>query len=74
VVAFGNLLHLRARIRDGEKATAGFVRADESFDTVEEILLENIRLERRARLARDDEERVLQINFVLESLHLRRIG
>ena len=73
-VAFGNLLHFRARICDGEEATAGFLRADESCDTVEEILLENVRLERRARLARDDEERVPQIDFVLESLHLSRIG
>ena len=72
-VAFGNLLHFRARICDGE-ATAGFLRADQSCDTVEEILLENVRLERRARLARDDEERVPQIDFVLESLHLSRIG
>ena len=43
-------------------------------DAVEEILLENVGLERRARLARDDEERVFQIDFVLERLHLRRIG
>src|SRR5262249_18601201 len=73
-VAFGNLLQLRARIRDGEEAPAGFLRADETLDTVKEILFENVGLERRARLARDDEERVSQIDFILECLHLSRIG
>ena len=56
------------------KRPAGFLRADEPLDTVEEILFENVGLERRARLARDDEERVFQIDFVLEGLHLSRIG
>ena len=48
--------------------------ADDPLDAVEEILLEDVRLERRSRFARDDEERVLQIDLVLERLHLRRVG
>src|SRR5262249_18891713 len=73
-VAFGNLLQLRARIRNCEEVTAGFLGANEPLDTVEEILFENIGLERRARLARYDEERVFQIDFVLEGPHLSWIG
>ena len=49
-------------------------RADELLDALEEILLEDVRLERRARFARDDEERVAQIDFALERSDLRRIG
>jgi hypothetical protein len=69
-----HLLQLRAGIGDGEKATAGFLRANDLLDAVEEILLENVGLERRSRFARDDEERVLQIDLVLERLHLGRVG
>ena len=45
---FGYLLQFRARVRDGEEAKAGFLRTDEPLDAVKEILLEDVRLERRA--------------------------
>ena len=73
-VTLGNLFHLRARICDREKAAADLLRADDLFDTGEKVLLENIGFERRARLARHDHERVLQIDFVLDGFHLSRIG
>ena len=44
------------------------------FDAIEEILLEDVRFERRAGFARNDENRIRQIHLVLERLHLRRIG
>ena len=47
-VALGDLLHLRARIGDGDEPAARFLRADELLDAVEEVLLEDVRLERRA--------------------------
>ena len=40
----------------------------------EEILLEDIRFERGAGFAGDDEQRLGQIDFVFERLDLRRIG
>jgi len=47
-VALGHLLHLRARIGDGDEVTAGFLRTHQSLDAVEEVLRENVRFERRA--------------------------
>ncbi len=41
---------------------------------LEEILLEDVRLQRRSRLARHDEHRILQIDRLLHRLHLFRIG
>ena len=40
----------------------------------EEIVHQHVGLERRARLARYDEQRARQIDLVLEALHLLRIG
>ena len=48
VVALGYLLHLRAGIGDGDEAAAGFFGAHSLLHALEEILLENIRLERGA--------------------------
>jgi hypothetical protein len=73
-VALGELLQLRARVGDGDEAPAGFLDADELRQAVEEVLLEDVRLERGARLAGHDEERVLEIDLVLERLHLRGVG
>jgi len=40
-------------------------------DAIEEILLEAIRLERRARLAGDDEESFCEIDLILDRFDLR---
>src|SRR6202162_784305 len=44
------------------------------LDPFEEILFEDVRLERRAGLTGDDENRIANVNFVLESFHLSGIG
>src|SRR5688572_22285304 len=49
-------------------------RTEQIADTLEKVLLEDIGLERRAGLARDDEQRASQIDFVFARLDLRRIG
>ena len=74
VIGLGDLLHFRAGIGDGDEAAAGFVRADGLLHPFEEVLLENIGLERGAGLAGDDEQRPGQVDFVLGGLDLRRIG
>ena len=56
VIGLGDLLHFRAGIGDGDKAAAGFVRADGLLRPFEKVLLENIGLERGAGLAGDDEQ------------------
>ena len=73
-VAFGDLLHLRAGVGDGDEPAAGLLAAHELLDAGEKVLAEDVRLERRPRLARDDEQGVLQIDGALEGLHLGRIG
>ncbi len=73
-IGLGDLLHLRAGVGDGDEAAAGFVRADGLLRPFEEILLENIGLERGAGLAGDDEQRLGQVDLVLDRLDLRRIG
>ena len=73
-IGLGDLLHLRSGIGDGDEAAARFVRADGLLHALEEILLENVGLERGAGLAGDDEQGLRQIDFVFERLDLRRIG
>ncbi len=74
VIGLGDLLHFRAGIGDGDEAAAGLVRADGLLHPFEEVLLENIGLERGAGLAGDDEQRLGQVDFVFGCLDLRRIG
>ena len=56
-VCFGDLLHLRAGIGDGDETLPCFGCADDLLHAFEEILLEDVRLERAAGLARNDENR-----------------
>jgi hypothetical protein len=46
-ITFGNLPHFRTRVRDRKEVTARFLRADERLEMIEEILFENVGLERR---------------------------
>src|SRR5207249_7562810 len=57
-----------------DEAAADAVGADDLAGALEEVLLEDVRLEGAARLARDDEERLPQIDLPLDSLDLRGIG
>ena len=66
LVAFGDLLHLRAGIGDGDEAAAGLVGADRLLHALEEILLVNVGLERAARFAGDDEERLREVDLSFE--------
>src|SRR5207245_11178183 len=67
-------VQLRSRIGDGDEAAADAVGADDLAGALEKVLLEDVRLEGAARLARDDEERLPQIDLLLEGLDLRGIG
>ena len=51
-----------------------FVGAHCLLGALKEILFEDVRFERAARLARNDEERLGDVDLVLERFHLRRIG
>ena len=59
-VGFRHLLHLRTGISDGDEAAAIAPGA------LEEVLLEDIRLERAARFAGNDKQRLLQIDAGLK--------
>ena len=67
-VLLGDLLHLRSRIRDGDEA------ASVAAGALEEILLEDVRLERRSGFAGDDEQRARQVHAALDRENLRRVG
>src|ERR1019366_4235123 len=77
-VALGDQLHLRAGICDRDKAAARlvfiFIRAHGLLHALEEILLVDVRFKRAAGFAGDDEERLGEINLLLDALDLRRIG
>src|SRR5205085_10138933 len=49
-------LELRARVGDRDETAARGLLADARDDAVPEVRVEDVRLERRARLARDDDE------------------
>ena len=70
----GHLLHVRARIGDGDEVFPGLCRADNLLHALEEILLEDVRLERAAGLARHDKNCFREIEFRLKRLDLRRVG
>ena len=55
-VRFGDFLHVRAGVGDGDETRSGFGGADGLLHALKEILLEDIRLERAAGLAGDDED------------------
>src|SRR5205814_7472640 len=63
-----------ARIGDSDESTAGFLLTDGLLHPLEEVLLEDVRLERRAGLAGDDEQRACEVDLPLEGADLPRIG
>src|SRR5260370_24044495 len=73
-VAPGDLFHLGAGIGDGDEARSDLRRADRLLGAREEILFEDVRLERGAGFARHDEERARRIDAALEGADLRGIG
>ena len=68
VVGLGDVLHLRPGVGDGDETVGSAARA------LEEILLEDVGLERAAGLAGDDEERLGEIDLALDGADLRGIG
>ena len=74
VVAFGDLLHLRPGVGDGDKAAAGFVGTDGLLHALEEILLVDVGLERAAGFAGHDEKRLREIDLLFDVADLRRVG
>ena len=64
----GHLLHLRSRIGDGDEA------APVAAGALEEILLEDVRFERRSRFAGDDKQRARQVDAAFDREQLRRVG
>ena len=58
----------------GDEMLAGLVRADGLGYAIEEILLEDVRLERAAGFARHDENRLRDIDCGFDGLDLRGIG
>ena len=68
------LLEARSRIGDRDEPARGLVGADRLLHAIEEVRLEDVGLERRARLARDDEQRSREVERCLDRANLRRIG
>ena len=73
-VTFQHVLHLRAGVSDGDETRACFLLAEDLFHPLEEILLEDVRLQRATGFTRNDEEGLGQVNCLLDSLDLRRVG
>ena len=73
-IALGDRLQLRPGIGDGDEPRSRFVGADRSLRALEEILLQDIRLERAAGLARHDEESSGRIDLAFDRSDLRGIG
>ena len=64
---FASSSQLRAGIGDGDEMRARLARAERRLGAREEILHQDVGLERRARLARDDVERARGIDAPLDS-------
>ncbi len=69
----GGLLELRAGIRDRDEPIARPAGADGLLHPLEEVLLEDVRLEGRARLGGHDEQRPLEIDLRLGRPDLGRV-
>ena len=67
------LLQAGARIGDGDEVPGGGA-AEGSRRLGEKIIHQHVRLERRARLAGDDEQGARDIDATLETPHLLRVG
>ena len=70
----GQLLELGAGVGDRDEASRGLLGADRLPHALEEVLLEDVRLERRAGLARDDEDGAGEVELALARAHLRGVG
>ncbi len=73
-VGLGDLLEPRARIGDRDESAARALRPDDLPGALEEVLLEDVRLERAPGLRRDDEERLRDVHLPLERPDLGGIG
>ena len=73
IIGLGHLLHLRFRIRDRNEVASCLVRADHLLRALKEILFEDVRFQRAARFAGNDEQRFSNINLVFEGFDLRWI-
>ena len=62
------------RIGDGNKMLRSLVRANRVLHQLKEVLLKDVRLKGAARFAGDDKDGFLQIQLLLESCNLGRIG
>ena len=73
-VAFGDLLHFRSRIGDGDEALAGLGGAHDIVYPFEEILLEDVGFQSASGLAGHNEEGLGKVELAFEVADLRRIG
>ncbi len=73
-VGLGLLLQVGAGVGHGHEAAARLVGAERLLHAVEEVGLEDVGLEGRARLAGDDEERLREVDLLLDGLDLRGVG
>ena len=74
LICFRFFFELRSRIGDRNETAAGFLRPDRLLNAIEEILFEDVWLERAAGFAGNDEQRLCQVNLAFECLDLRGIG
>ena len=68
------LLHGRARVGHGDEVPAGLIGADRLGHAMVEVVLEDIGLERRAGLGRDDEQAAGEVDRPLDRPHLVGVG
>ena len=73
-VRLGHLLHLRAGIGDGDEVAARLLRAHGFLHFLEEILLEDVGLQRGAGFAGHHDQRIGQIDLVAGGPDLLRVG
>ncbi len=73
-VVLRDLLQFGARISDGDEAIADFSGADLGSDALEEILLEDVGFEGAAGFARDDAERLAEVEYLFDGLDLHGVG
>ena len=73
-LALGNVLKCRAGIGDADEVASGQMLADGLAHALHEVLQQDVGLERRARLARHDEQCPPEIHRAFRRGDLRRIG
>ena len=66
--------HVGARIGDGDEAASGYLGAKGLLHALEEILLVDVRFERAAGFAGNDEESFRQIDLFFDVADLRRVS